>query len=62
MTATQLSTDPIALVDSLSTDAIVERLDTLEDQMDALRALLRVARARQRRAVKECKVKETLGL
>jgi hypothetical protein len=41
-------TDPIALVERLTTAKIRQRLDTLEAQQAALKTLLRAAEARER--------------
>jgi hypothetical protein len=41
------STNPVALLESLDADAIAARLDELEREAQALRVLLRSARARQ---------------
>jgi hypothetical protein len=43
------SPDPAALVDSLDSGQIAAQLSEAEGQVKALRALLRVARARERR-------------
>jgi hypothetical protein len=40
-------TDPIRFVETLSADALVERLDQLDREKDAIRVLLRSVRARQ---------------
>jgi hypothetical protein len=53
MSESQSLADPVALVDGLDIDEIIDRMNTLDEQMDALRALLRVARARNRRALRE---------
>lgn len=42
-------TDPIALVRDLDVDAILARLDALDQERDALRVLLRAGRARERK-------------
>jgi hypothetical protein len=43
------TTDPVELLRSLSADALQERLDAVLAEADALRVLLRSARARERR-------------
>ena len=45
-------TDPVELIESLSSVEIAQRLDTLAAQEAALRSLLRVARLRERGADK----------
>jgi hypothetical protein len=40
--------DPVAVLDQLDIDAIVERLQAIEREQNALRALLRAAKARER--------------
>jgi hypothetical protein len=42
------TTDPVALIDRLNADAIRAELDQLYEREVALRAALRVARARER--------------
>lgn len=42
------TTDPIALVDALSVEEIIAKINDLDRQVKALRVLLRAARARER--------------
>jgi hypothetical protein len=54
-------TDPVAIIDTLDADAIAERLEQLDRERDALRVLLRSARARQRAAARRQPAPEREG-
>jgi hypothetical protein len=47
--ATPAAANPFELLRSLTADALQERLNALQDEADAIRVLLRSARARERR-------------
>lgn len=49
--------DPMALLKSLSADAISARLDELDQERDALRVLLRSARVRERHRARDDKLR-----
>jgi hypothetical protein len=50
-----IHSDPIALVETLSSVEIARRIDVLDAQVRALRTLWRAARQRERAADRDCR-------